>query len=63
MSVGTHAYAATGIHIRIADDTPVDGRGNDTATLMILVVSCNFGSAGNAYATVIDESRRLMVLG
>lgn len=63
MPVGTHANAATGIHICIADDTPVDGRGDDTAALMILVVSCDFGSTGNAYATVVDESRRLMVLG
>ena len=63
MPVGTHANAATGIHICIADDTPVDGRGDGTAALMILVVSCDFGSTGNAYATVVDESRLMMGLG
>ena len=63
MPVGTYANAATGIHIRIADDTPIDSRGNDATALMVLMVSRNFGSAGDAHAAMIDESRRLMVLG
>ena len=62
MALRAHVNARTRVKMRIAGYAPVDGRGDDAAALMVLMIARDFCPAGDADAIVIDGSRRLMVL-